>query len=88
MEDTNHPEGGDPTFFAEAGILHEFRKQIDACIKQAEALQCPGLSYGRELSLVRTKLQEAKMWAGKCLEFIPNNEFPENLKDEATQDKR
>ena len=23
--------------------------------------------YGRELALARTKLQEAKMWLGKCL---------------------
>ena len=65
--------------------LHEFRKQIDACIKTAENDIVPGETkpYGRELALVRTKLQEAKMWAGKCLETNGDNQFPENLKDEA-----
>lgn len=66
--------------------LHEFRKQIDACIKRAEFALASGEPnkplYVREMSLVRTKLQEAKMWAGKCLEQI-NAPFPEELRDEA-----
>jgi len=63
-------------------FLHEFRKQIDACIKVAEGHQTGGLPYGRELALVRTKLQEAKMWAGKCLE-VWGAPFPADLRDEA-----
>ena len=63
--------------------LHNFRTKIDACIKDAEKAMGSGENYGREMALVRTKLQEAKMWAGKCFEAFPTNEFPEELKDEA-----
>lgn len=74
--------------------LHQFRKQIDACIKVAEndllsyvngvrVNSNPENIYGREMSLVRTKLQEAKMWAGKCLERA-DAPFPAELRDEAT----
>ena len=35
-----------------------------------------------KIALVYTKLQEAKMWAGKCLEAI-GSPFPEELRDEA-----
>jgi hypothetical protein len=38
--------------------------------------------FGREMSLVRTKLQEAKMWAGKVLEAV-GNPFPAELADKA-----
>lgn len=64
--------------------LHEFRKQIDACIVVAEKdLQEPDSSiYRRELSLVRTKLQEAKMWGGKCLE-MSGAPFPKELRDKS-----
>ena len=40
-----------------------------------------GSEMGREISLVITKLQEAKMWAGKCLEVIGNT-LPEEFRDE------
>ena len=67
--------------------IHDFRKQIDGCIKIAEEDLdlpiAPGTNYKREIALVRTKLQEAKMWAGKCLEAFPDNDFPESLKDES-----
>lgn len=36
----------------------------------------------RELALVRTKLQESKMWAGKILEVL-GNPFPPELADKA-----
>lgn len=36
----------------------------------------------RELALVRTKLQEAKMWAGKILETM-GSPFPSELADKA-----
>jgi hypothetical protein len=51
--------------------IKTFRKEIDASIQKAEAYLKPSVStYGREMSLVRTKLQEAKMWAGKILEVV------------------
>lgn len=68
--------------------LHEFRKEIDANIKKAESMlgigedSHPSPVYGREMALVRTKLQEAKMWAGKCLEVL-GSPFPAELRDEA-----
>jgi hypothetical protein len=63
-----------------------FRKEIDANIQKAEAFMgnaSPnGANYGREMALVRTKLQEAKMWAGKVLEAV-GNPFPPELADKA-----
>jgi hypothetical protein len=68
------------------GSVKDFRKQIDAAIQKAEQFlgdKSPnGGSYGREMSLVRTKLQEAKMWAGKVLEAV-GNPFPAELADKA-----
>ena len=66
------------------GSLHDFRKEIDACIKRAAEIKQTqtGSPIGREISLVYTKLQEAKMWAGKCLEAV-GAPFPAELRDEA-----
>ena len=66
-------------------IIKEFRKEIDANIQKAARLlseQVLGPNYGRELALVRTKLEEAKMWAGKVLEAV-GNPFPAELADKA-----
>lgn len=60
--------------------LHQFRKEIDALIKKAKA--STNNILGREMALVHTKLQEAKMWAGKCLEAI-GSELPKEFRDEA-----
>lgn len=66
--------------------VKDFRKQIDAAIQKAESFMggvAPSTgNYGREMALVRTKLQEAKMWAGKVLEAV-GNPFPAELADEA-----
>ena len=64
--------------------LHDFRKKIDACIQVAESfLGTPEKSvFVREMSLVRTKLQEAKMWIGKCLE-VWGSELPKEFQDKA-----
>ena len=64
--------------------VHAFRKEVDAVIQKAQLLQGtigrnPG---GREISLVVTKLQEGKMWAGKILEAI-GSPFPAELADKA-----
>lgn len=72
----------------EAEEIHQFRKEIDANIKKAQMFSFQyfgeaGSTKGkRENALVITKLQEAKMWAGKILEAM-NQPFPEELKDEA-----
>jgi hypothetical protein len=68
--------------------IHNFRKEIDANIEKAQGfanayLGEAGSTKGkRENALVITKLQEAKMWAGKILEAI-NAPFPEELRDES-----
>ena len=68
--------------------LHDFRKQIDACIKKAELdFGCPeeaGQDYTRRLEKVLTNLQLAKMWVGKLLEVL-GSELPEEFRDEAKQ---
>lgn len=68
--------------------VKDFRKEIDTNIQKAEAFLAsvppptPTGNFGREMSLVRTKLQEAKMWAGKVLEAV-GNPFPAELADKA-----
>jgi len=57
--------------------IHAFRKEIDALIQYAS-----NLPLSREMSLVKTKLQEAKMWAGKVLETM-GSELPEEYQDRA-----
>ena len=64
-------------------FLHEFRSKISVNIDLAnEARQDRDSGFGREMSIAHTKLQEAKMWVGKCLEAI-DSPFPEELRDEA-----
>lgn len=64
--------------------IHDLRVDIDRVIKlaQTNADIIGRDAGGREISLVITKLQEGKMWAGKILEAI-GSPFPEELKDEA-----
>ena len=63
--------------------LHQFRRQIDALIGTARYMIDSKPEKGvRELSLVRTKLQEAKMWCGKVLEEI-GSELPREFRDKA-----
>ncbi len=57
--------------------VHQFRKEIDANIVKAQ--KAPS---SREMALVITKLQEAKMWAGKVLEAM-GSEFPKELQDKS-----
>lgn len=70
--------------------IHLLRKSIDAVINEAGAYknqpnqeQLAGQEkIQREISLVYTKLQEAKMWAGKCLEQL-GSELPAEFQDKA-----
>lgn len=64
--------------------IHAFRKEVDAVIQKAQTLQTNigRNTGGREISLVVTKLQEGKMWAGKILEAI-GSPFPAELADKA-----
>lgn len=63
--------------------VHSFRQQIDGLIQCAKkVLDTKPTSGGRELALVHTKLQEAKMWAGKILEEL-GSELPKEFQDKA-----
>ncbi len=68
--------------------VKEFRREIDANINKAEEMlskypsELRDISCAREIALVRTKLQEAKMWAGKILEVL-GSPFPAELADKA-----
>lgn len=64
-------------------VIHNLRKSIDALIQWTNELrQDRDSGFGREMSLVHTKLQESKMWAGKCLEVI-GSELPKEYQDRA-----
>ena len=66
--------------------IHDLRKKIDAKIQYVSSLKNDKREdyqkFSREIALVFTKLQEAKMWAGKCLEAI-GSELPKEFRDEA-----
>ena len=64
--------------------IHNFRVEIDSVIKKAQKLQSEigKEAGGREISLVVTKLQEGKMWAGKILEAI-GSKLPQEFQDKA-----
>ncbi len=65
--------------------MHEFRQQIDACIKKSEEIlkaEQPALDCGRRMQIVNNKLSEAKMWVGKCLEAF-GSKLPQEFRDEA-----
>lgn len=72
---------------SQAEVLHNFRKEIDATINHVELL-IKDLDWnkgtGRELALVKTKLQEAKMWVGKALE-VSGHPLPPEFADKANQ---
>lgn len=74
-------------------LIKEFRREIDGLIQKVsrrdfsqEATQNQGVllgAYGHyETEQVRTKLTEAKMWAGKILEAL-GSPFPKELADKA-----
>ena len=68
--------------------LHQLRKDIDFNIKTTEKFKIkPEQDCGpdlrkcqREIALAYTKLQEAKMWVGKCLEAV-GSELPKEFQD-------
>lgn len=64
--------------------VHAFRKAIDANIQEAESItkDLNRAAGAREAALVKTKLQEAKMWAGKILEEL-GSELPAEYQDKA-----
>ena len=66
---------------------HELRKEIDVLIYKVEKQQKNEMlnnDMGRAFSIVRTKLQEAKMWCGKVLES-QNSKLPEEFRDETPE---
>jgi len=82
MDKQSQPMGKQPSTKPED--IHQFRKEIDAVIQKSQAIQndLMGTAGAREISLVVTKLQEGKMWAGKILEAM-GSPFPPELADKA-----
>ena len=65
--------------------MHEIRKQIDENILRAENIlkaEQPAMGCSRCMALAHTKLQEAKMWVGKCLEAF-GSKLPDEFRDKA-----
>jgi hypothetical protein len=62
--------------------LHSLRLSIAEKIKYAKILKQDAPQIAREISLVITKLQEAKMWGGKCLEIVGKPLPPDYPHDE------
>jgi len=66
--------------------IHDLRKKIDAVIQYASMIKAdsrPEYAKGkREIAIVYTKLQEAKMWGGKILEEL-GSELPAQFQDKA-----
>lgn len=64
--------------------VKSLRVEIDRVTNQAKEFQVKvdRTAGGREVALVITKLQEAKMWAGKILEAL-GSELPAEYADKA-----
>jgi hypothetical protein len=78
---------GGQTLTTPEGYCHQTRQKIDAIIQsvgeaKSSFSQIPNSKGGRELSIVYTKLQEAKMWMGKVLEEL-GSELPKEFQDKA-----
>jgi len=71
-------ESGIPANICTKDETKELRKHIDACIQEVNQYQ-----PSRALALVKTKLEEAKMWGGKRLEELNPDDYPKELRDKA-----
>ena len=63
---------------------HDLRKKIDECIYEVEEMMKHENISHEEIRckrLVKTKLEESKMWAGKILQ-AQNSKLPEEFRDE------
>lgn len=62
--------------------MHEMRKKIDKLIFEIEQRELGEFYPGQKrcVDLVKTKLQEAKMWCGKVLE-CENKPLPKEYRD-------
>ena len=71
-------------------LMHSLRVSIDGLIKTFAHLKKnpPSVNESprgaRELAIVHTKLQEAKMWTGKVLEEL-GSELPIEFRDEVAE---
>ena len=68
----------------------KLRQDIDGLLFQVEDRQkaeTQSQEHNRCMALVRTKLQEARMWAGKVLE-AESKPFPEEFRDHCEERKK
>lgn len=87
MAPDQFPKNAEEAFGVFVADIKDFRKAVDALIQRAELYLdtsngIPPMMAAREMALVRTKLQEGKMWLGKVLEVV-GNPFPAELADKA-----
>lgn len=62
-------------------FLKSFRVDIDKNIQKATGANKNLYKGNREMAIVRTKLQEAKMWLGKVMEEN-DSPLPQEFRDE------
>lgn len=62
--------------------VHDLRVSIDCDIHSAQNMVITLEKGNREMAIVKTKLQEAKMWAGMALAEM-GCKLPEEYRDEA-----
>ena len=72
--------------------VHGLRKHVDACIVEVEFLTTKikdgsVVGAGREAAIVKTKLQEAKMWLGKVLEEM-GSELLHEFRDSSVESEQ
>jgi hypothetical protein len=72
----------EPQKSAEVQDVKDVRVKIDEAIKLVETY-----APTRALALVKTKLEEAKMWAGKEFENL-GRELPAEYRDEAKKESK
>lgn len=65
-------------------FVKTLRVEIDKNIVKSQGLRDQLPAGQREIALVITKLQEAKMWAGKILEEL-GSPFPKELADKSNE---
>ena len=66
------------------GYCHDTRRSIDYLIENVKKSKPSFTKGGREIALVYTHLQEAKMWMGKVLEEL-GSELPKEFQDKSEQ---
>lgn len=66
--------------YLNSNALTNLRRDLDSLLYRVEGHLATSPDDGREMGIVRVKLQEAKMWAGQAL-GVRGSELPERYRD-------